>query len=188
MHFVTTLARLDNRATCALRRLAARSSSVDRGLVFAGRIGSYLAAGLLLAATLRGALAVRSSARACAALALVYLACDGLGLVAPRRRPFAVRGESPRLTHEPARSFPSRHVASATALGVVTGPVCPRLSAVLLADALLLALGRIAAGLHFASDVFAGALLGWLAGALLRQRLPSVAPVPARAGCHGTSA
>jgi undecaprenyl-diphosphatase len=69
-------------------------------------------------------------------------------------------------------SFPSGHAARAFILAVLTAGIGPAwLAAVLLIWAPLVALARVAMGLHYVSDVIAGAVLGiglgWLGLALL---------------------
>jgi membrane-associated phospholipid phosphatase len=74
-------------------------------------------------------------------------------------------------SHEPARdrySFPSGHTMHAVTFLVLTANHLPWLAPWLVPLVLLIALSRVGLGLHYLSDVVAGALLGLLfAGASL---------------------
>ncbi len=65
-------------------------------------------------------------------------------------------------------SFPSAHAASTTAACVVLGGIVGPLPAAALAGGM--ALSRVVVGVHYPSDVAAGAALGALAGAAVRLR------------------
>ncbi|MBV8714853.1 MAG: phosphatase PAP2 family protein [Chloroflexi bacterium] len=121
---------------------------------------------LLLAISGRRRLAVRMLA----VVALVYAACEGLGRLWQRERPFErLSGVRGLLPHEPGRSFPSRHVASGLAMASIGGGAQPRLGLLMGAVAWLLGLSRVAAGLHYPSDVAAGAVLGIILGRYARD-------------------
>jgi membrane-associated phospholipid phosphatase len=145
-----------------------RGSGFARALAFtsATRLASF-------EVFLMGALAVagrrRPAGRMLAAVGLVYLGSEVLGQLWPRERPFARLSEIEALVpHTPQRSFPSRHVASGLAMAAVGQRAHPLPGAMMAAVAWLLGLSRIAAGLHYPSDILAGALLGHLIGRLLR--------------------
>ncbi len=109
-----------------------------------------------------------SAARMLAAVAMVYLASEALGALWPRQRPFARHSEVEALVpHAGARSFPSRHVASGLAMAAIGGGAHPRLGVAMAMVAWLLGVSRIAAGLHYPSDVLAGAALGGAIGRLM---------------------
>jgi undecaprenyl-diphosphatase len=61
------------------------------------------------------------------------------------------------------KSFPSDHAAIATALAWTVASVHPRLGILMAFSALLVALGRIALGVHYPSDVLAGFIVGTVA-------------------------
>ncbi len=65
---------------------------------------------------------------------------------------------------ENLQSFPSGHAIFFFALAAVAYHYDRRLSAVLYAGALLMGIARVAAGVHWPSDILAGALLGMLVG------------------------
>jgi undecaprenyl-diphosphatase len=84
-------------------------------------------------------------------------------LVVRRRRPEGEWGAIYRNTDP--HSFPSGHAARAILLAVLAVAWGPWwLAAVLLLWAPLVALSRVAMGLHYLSDVVAGAVLGLAAG------------------------
>ena len=122
---------------------------------------------------LMGALALggrrSSAARMLAAVAVVYLASEALGALWPRQRPFARLSDVEALVpHAGQRSFPSRHVASGLAMAAIGGAAHPRLGTAMACVAWLLGVSRVAAGLHYPSDVLVGAALGQVIGALVR--------------------
>lgn len=70
-------------------------------------------------------------------------------------------------------SMPSLHAANAFALAVATVLLVPRAGRLLLPFAVLIAISRVACGVHWPSDVLVGAVMGSLAGLgvqLLRTR------------------
>ena len=112
-----------------------------------------------------------SLARMLAAVAAVYLASDALGTLWPRQRPFTRLSDVEALVpHAGGRSFPSRHVASGLAMAAIGGGAHPRLGLCMCAVAWTLGVSRVAAGLHYPSDVLAGAVLGRIIGQLVRRR------------------
>ena len=113
----------------------------------------------------------RSSAvRMLAAVGVVYAASELLGRVWKRERPFGELDQVEALVrHVRQRSFPSRHVASGLAMAAIGGRAQPRLGWAMTAVAWVLGVSRVASGLHYPSDVLAGALLGSLVGRFLRE-------------------
>jgi undecaprenyl-diphosphatase len=146
-----------------------RRSAFARGLAVtsATRLASF-------EVVLMGALAVagrrRSAGRMLAAVGLVYLGSEALGRLWRRERPFArLSGVEALVLHSAQRSFPSRHVASGLAMAAIGQRTHPLLGATMAAVAWQLGVSRVAAGLHYPSDVGAGAVLGSLVGRLLRE-------------------
>jgi undecaprenyl-diphosphatase len=66
-------------------------------------------------------------------------------------------------------SFPSGHAITAFACAVALGYFLPRLRWALLTLAVLVAISRVVVGAHYASDVIAGAAIGWLSAVLVRR-------------------
>ena len=75
-------------------------------------------------------------------------------------------------------SFPSGHAATAFAAAVAVGVFYPKLRRPLLALAVVVALSRVYLGMHYASDVLAGSLLGALLGLASVWIVRAVAPAP----------
>jgi undecaprenyl-diphosphatase len=153
-----------------LHHRAGELGALDRAVLACARFGSYAEVALMLLAGLRGGQRGRRAVVRClAAVGSLYLLAELIGRLVGRARPFAAGQQARKLVeHGPARSFPSRHVASAAAMAVITGPAAPRLAAAMGWLAAGLGLARIRVGLHYPADVLAGALLGLLVGRLLR--------------------
>ncbi len=89
-----------------------------------------------------------------------------------RRRPEGEWGKIYRSTDP--HSFPSGHAARAVMLAVMAVGLGPAWFAVLLcAWAPLVVLARVAMGLHYLSDVLAGALFGLVMGGIILSLLPA---------------
>ncbi|MDP9285952.1 MAG: phosphatase PAP2 family protein [Actinomycetota bacterium] len=75
-------------------------------------------------------------------------------------------------------SFPAGHAATAFAGAVVLSVVAPRLAPAFLGLAVLIAISRVYVGVHYPTDVLAGAVLGALVGAAGAAvlRLPALHP------------
>jgi undecaprenyl-diphosphatase len=139
--------------------LACRDRRIRAGIGLAARwlAGVEIGLMLLLAASGRP----RAMVRMLLAVSVVYAACDALALAWQRARPFETRSGVIQLAaHTAGRSFPSRHVASAVAMALLAPPDRARLAQLMIGAGWLLGGSRIAAGLHYPSDVLAGATLG----------------------------
>ncbi|MBQ7879756.1 MAG: phosphatase PAP2 family protein [Clostridia bacterium] len=99
------------------------------------------------------------------------LAVTLLRSVFNRPRPYAKGGAgiTPLFCkwHKSDKSFPSRHLAAATVIGIVSLPYLPILGIAVLICGALLSYIRFAAGLHYPTDLLAGMGIGALFGALL---------------------
>lgn len=99
------------------------------------------------------------------------LAADLIGLIVRRIRPYLVSTDVLQLIPAPLtiHSFPSVHtsVAFAAAAAVTLGH--PELGLLALVIAAGVGFGRIAVGVHYPSDVIAGAMLGIMCALLVRE-------------------
>lgn len=151
--------------------LAGRNAALDAVGVFAATYLIWLMAAAVLVPVRRAggnhrrhvAAAVTAS-RAAAAALLALFGNLLLGLLFFRARPFVAWAEAlPLIEVMPtSKSFPSDHATVAFAIACSVWLRRPRLGAALLAAAVLVALGRVYAGVHFPSDVLAGAVVGCL--------------------------
>jgi undecaprenyl-diphosphatase len=139
---------------------AVRNSPLWRALV--GAAARWLAGvEVLLMVALAVAGRRQLAARMLASVGLIYLASEALGAIWPRERPFSERKNVEALArHARGRSFPSRHVASGLAMAAIGRRGHPLLGGAMAAVAVLLGVCRVGAGLHYPSDVVAGAILG----------------------------
>ena len=133
--------------------------------------GSYwIALGLLLIA-IRGAAAVLPVLQIAIATIVGVVIYKSLKRSLVRERPY-IASLDIRLGTAPLDrySFPSGHTMHATSLTILIGRVEPALLVLALPFAVLVALSRVILGLHYPSDVLAGAALG-ASLAMLAQRL-----------------
>jgi membrane-associated phospholipid phosphatase len=159
---------VDDAVVVALN-IAARSTAGGRGLV-SGAATALAGVEVLLMGWLAVVGSRRAALRMLGVVCVVYVASEALGIVWPRRRPFAELSNVVALApHDVQRSFPSRHVASGLAMAAIAHSAHPRLGGVMTAAAWLLGVSRVAAGLHYPTDVLAGALLGIAIGRLVRH-------------------
>jgi undecaprenyl-diphosphatase len=116
----------------------------------------------------------RAAGAAVAAAGMGLLVARMLGDVVARPRPFVAHAATihPFLGHAPDPSFPSDHATAAFAIAVAVAVRRLGWGIPLLALAVLVALGRVFLGLHYPSDVLAGALLGGAAAVALAARAP----------------
>ncbi len=85
-----------------------------------------------------------------------------------RPRPYQTWEIQPLIKKESlGKSFPSRHVFSATAIAMFALLLNPWLGGALLFLAAILAILRVLGGVHYPSDVLAGYVIGILVGLLL---------------------
>jgi undecaprenyl-diphosphatase len=159
---ISRLVELDRRASVQLRRLP-HAPATDRVLAAASRVtdrgrGWYALgiAGLLVDHDRRGDWLL-----AVAGVALTEALSQRIKHVVVRPRP-SVEG-LPHLAATPSPfSFPSSHTADAVAASIAYGRVLPRTP--LRIAALVQAASRPYLGVHYVSDVIAGAALGMVTG------------------------
>lgn len=123
----------------------------------------YMLGGILLAfGGLQRFLAVASGASATLAGVIFFRAIKG---VSRRKRPCEIEPHCWSSILPPDKySFPSGHAISAFAIALSIGFFYPEIQILLLLLAVLIAASRIVLGMHFLSDVLAGALIGSLLG------------------------
>lgn len=99
----------------------------------------------------------------CALLFSLLFTNLGLKLLFTRPRPYTVvEGLIPLLTSGDPNSFPSGHTSAAFAAGLVWAGTLPKgwMRRTAVVQAILMALSRLYVGVHYPSDVAAGALVG----------------------------
>ncbi len=151
-----------------------RSPALDRTLIATTRAANY--SRLWLAAA--GALAVfggrggrRAAVRGLIALAIAAAVANGPAKLLVRRRRPSSRGR-PTLVRTPrSTSFPSGHTATAFAFATGASAELPVLAPILVPLAGTVGYSRVHTGVHYPSDVAAGAAIGVGSG-LLATRLP----------------
>jgi undecaprenyl-diphosphatase len=154
----------------ALNAFVADRDAVEDPVTFYVTVSEILFASLVVAVFVAGS---RRGARAAVgALAAAALAL-GVGLVVAHvvdeQRPFVTH---PHLVHalighKPDASFPSDHATAAFAIAAAIWLRMRVVGAIALVLAALLAVGRVAVGVHYPLDVAAGGALGAAAAMLL---------------------
>jgi undecaprenyl-diphosphatase len=164
-------------AICALFNTLSRSPRICALFRIASRLGDgifwyALMTALPVIAGHEGLMAVaHMAAVSLAGLAIYTLLKSRIG----RERPYAAYGARIVCAMPPLDrySFPSGHTLHAVCFTAVACAYLPLLAWVLVPFALLVALSRLVLGLHYPSDVLAGALIG---GALALTSLVLVGP------------
>ena len=158
------LRRLDLRIYRALRVPSPAEAPVRAFTALGEHAACWLALGAIGAAVDRRR---RDSwLRGLRAVGISYLANTALKLVVRRRRP-VVPGLPPLVKTPTQLSFPSAHATSSFAAVRAYAPLVPEAEP-LYVLACALSLSRISLGVHYPSDVVAGAALGTLLGGALR--------------------
>ncbi|HVM90834.1 MAG TPA: phosphatase PAP2 family protein [Verrucomicrobiae bacterium] len=107
---------------------------------------------------------------------LAMVIANAIGWLVQRPRPYIVSSDILQLIPPPltSASFPSGHtsVAFAAAAAITLG--APEIGVPALVLATLVGLGRVAVGVHYPTDVFAGAMLGILCAYAVRFARPYV--------------
>lgn len=175
--FHAVLARLDRAELAACRRF----NSVVAGsrLRLAFRIASRLGDGVIWY-TLMGCLALFFGGEG--GHAALQCAIAGVaGLLIYRKLKGVLVRERPFITHSSIVcagrpldrfSFPSGHTLHAVSFTLIAGATVPMLLVILVPLTLLIATSRVVLGLHYPSDVLAGAVLGAALGLATLTWLP----------------
>lgn len=153
-----SLLRLDERAFRAVRTRLGRPPLVGVALGFS-HFGEHAAGWLLLGAA-GAALDHRRRPAWARATSSVFVAhALNVGVKRVVRRPRPAFADLPALGRTPSRlSFPSAHAASSSAAAAAFAPLLPALPWRTALGAMVLS--RVALGVHYPSDVLAGAVLG----------------------------
>src|SRR5271168_4584790 len=156
------------------RSFSARSPALDHPLVAITKAANYSRLWLLIAGALavfKGRQGQRAAGRGLIAIAIAAAVANGPAkLLVRRQRPYS--RFRPALIRMPrSTSFPSGHTAAAFAFATAACTELPVLAPALVPLAGAVAYSRVHTGVHYPSDVAAGAGIG-IASALLAGRLP----------------
>jgi undecaprenyl-diphosphatase len=164
---------MDTSVLHTLNGFLVRHDGVEDPLVFYVNLAEILFLAMLVLAFLLAGRRRPEIRRAAVAAGL----SAGLGLAAAqvitrivdRPRPFVAHPASVHLFahHAADPGFPSDHATAAFAIGVALLLRNRRWGAVVLVFATILAVGRVAMGVHYPTDVIGGAVLGTLAALVL---------------------
>jgi undecaprenyl-diphosphatase len=122
---------------------------------------------------------LRPGVAALAGLALTQWASHEMGKLTYRPRPFVAMHFTPLFPHPPNNSFPSSLTAFAAVAGVIGVLAWRRRGLVYVVGTVVVGFGCVYVGVHYLTDVIAGAALGAVCGALtwLVAGLPPVTRV-----------
>lgn len=165
----------DERAVAWARRLWHRWPTFDAASVVLGRwapLAMVFTMGWAAATGVPRALGCGLCA--VAAAVAVRVANEIAARLVHRPRPFEQMAFVPLLAHGRGDSFPSNHAAGAFALAVAFWPV-PGYRVLLVCLAILLCVSRVYHGLHYPSDVIAGAWHGAVMGLAALWLIPPLA-------------
>ncbi|MEU5692185.1 phosphatase PAP2 family protein [Actinosynnema sp. NPDC020468] len=177
----------------ALMRRSGRlhPSPLDQGMKRLSKIANHSVLWFLVAGVLatRKGRTRRAALRGVVAIAGASTSANLIGkTLFPRRRPAAeLLPMARRLTRRPtSSSFPSGHSASAAAFTTAVAMESPKAAMVIAPVAAAVAYSRVHTGVHWPSDVAAGALAGVGAGLLTRRWWPLGRDEPASAREHAS--
>lgn len=141
-----------------------------------GRLWVVIAAALGAVGGPRGR---RTAVRALTALSVTSVTANlVVKEVLPRRRPERENATASRGTRMPmSSSFPSGHTASAFAFATAVTAEFPLLAVPLFGLATLVGYSRVHTGVHYPTDVIAGATLGFAVGTVVREATLRVGPL-----------
>ena len=139
-----------------------KNGILRKGLLIYNHVATLLiAAGYFVALILLGLKADERFWGALLVPSVALLIVTFLRAVVDRARPYEKLDIEPILDKQKkGKSFPSRHTFSAFAIATVFFWLNPIAGAVTAALAVLLGVARVIAGVHYPSDVIAGALIG----------------------------
>ncbi len=176
---------MDYRIAHALDRFALHHDGFEDALRAYVLASEYLfvalVAALVIAAVVRDQPLTRApGVLAAGAAALALTVAKAISVAVDRPRPFVTHPAiHDFLAHAPDPGMPSDHATAAFAIAVAIVLTRRGIGAAALVAAVVLAVGRVVLGVHYPSDVAAGALVGGLAALLVTagaRRLPPVTP------------
>jgi len=179
---------MDTRLLHALNAFASHHDGFEDALSLYERVAELLFIGLLGVLILAGGRRLRRAAVAGGLAAALALACaQVISRLVDRPRPFVADPSGVHLfaAHAADAGFPSDHATAAFAIAVTLLFGARRWGIVTLALAAVIAAGRVAIGVHYPTDVLAGAALGTAVALLLRAPVARV-PVDRLADGAGT--
>ena len=166
----------------SLNDFAAHHDGAEDPLKAYVQVSEFLFAGaVVLLFVVSGELRRRAAVAAAASAAVALIVAHFIAVAVDRSRPFVTHPHAHLFLHHSADpGFPSDHATGAFAIAFALLLRDRLLGAIAIVGAFALSIGRVALGVHYPSDVLAGAVLG-LAGALLlwipflRTRLDALA-------------
>jgi undecaprenyl-diphosphatase len=134
-------------------------------LTFAGRAGLIFVAAAVVRGLSNSRLAMAAWQVVLAVLLAALLADGLLKSLVDRPRPYVADTTLQTVGARPgSTSFPSGHAAGSVAAALVLAATWRRARAGIWLVAALVAVSRVYLGVHYPTDVVAGALVGWAAG------------------------
>lgn len=103
-------------------------------------------------------------------LTVSFYVVSGLKVLVARPRPFLVLTDVFLLAKDKSMSFPSGHAATSFMVATALAAYFKRYAAIFYSFAAAVAVSRVYMGVHYPSDVLAGAVIGCLIGWFLRTR------------------
>ena len=100
-----------------------------------------------------------------------FILAEIIRLIFPRPRPFVENSVNLLLKHSPTASFPSGHAAFYFAISTIIYSYNKKLGFFFFASSFLIVLARVFSGLHWPSDILAGAIVGIFSGWLINKIL-----------------
>lgn len=96
----------------------------------------------------------------------VFVLVSILRLLFNRPRPFETMIIDALVTHEKGKSYPSRHTASAFIIAMAVSSISPLLGVPSLIFAACIGILRVISGIHYPTDVMAGAVISMFIGSI----------------------
>jgi membrane-associated phospholipid phosphatase len=156
------------------RSVRVRQPGLDRTLVAITRAANYSRMWLLIAGGLAacgGRLGRRAAGRGTIAIAIAAAVANGPAKLLVRRRRPSPCSQSALIRMPRSTSFPSGHSAAAFAFATGACAELPMLAPLLVPLAGAVSYSRVHTGVHYPSDVAAGAAIG-IGSGVLAMRLP----------------